>query len=452
MVACAFGSALLAAAALPGNRFGLAASVVMYGLIATAVLVRRGSAWFLVPAAVLALTPFIRDAGWVVAPDLVAAFVLTALAAGGADEWTTMRSALGRTLRSFAPGIPAVIAPVFAWLERDRIRSAVPLLRGLGLGAVLLVVFGTLFISADAAFGEVVNQAVPGWSLGDLPQRVLVFALAAGLAGALALTAAQPQLAVDREPATPRLQPAEWIPAIALLDLLFAAFVGVQLAVLFGGHDHVLHTTGLTYAQYARHGFVELIVVAALTLAVTAIAARHAARTNTTRRRALYVLTGILFVLTLVVLASALRRLGLYEDAFGFTRTRLLAHGIILWLGALFVLLAILAVRGRHIARPVVVLTAVALIGATVANPDAMIAARNADRFEKTGKVDTVYLSQLSADAVPRLARLPEPIRSCVLAAHAQRLADGDALAEANVARTRARDALAGVPLNECKR
>jgi MFS family permease len=451
-VACALGAALLAAAALPGNRFGVAAAVVMCALIATAVFVRRGSAWYLVPAALLAPAPFIRDAGWVVVPDLVAAFVLTALAAGGAHEWATMRSALGRTLRSFAPGIPAVIAPAFGWLERERIRSAVPLLRGLGLGAVLLIVFGTLFISADAAFAEVVHQAVPSWSLGDLPERVVVFALVAGLAGALALTAAQPRLAVDRDTVSPRLQPPEWIPAIALLDLLFAAFVAVQLTVLFGGHDHVLRTTGLTYAQYARHGFVELIVAAALTLAVAAIAARHAARKNATQRRALYVLTGILFALTLVVLASALRRLGLYEDAFGFTRMRLLAHGIIVWLGALFVLVGALAVLGRAVARPVVVLSAVGLIAATFANPDAMIAARNADRFERTGKLDAVYLSHLSADAVPRLARLPVPVRSCVLAPNAQRLEAGDTLAEANVARARARDALAGVPLNECKR
>jgi glyoxylase-like metal-dependent hydrolase (beta-lactamase superfamily II) len=111
-----------------------------------------------------------------------------------------------------------------------------------------------------------------------------------------------------------------------------------------------------------------------------------------------------------------------------------------------------MAVLGRKIARPVVVISAVALIGATFANPDGMIAARNADRLERTGRIDAVYLSHLSADAVPRLARLPEPIRSCVLAPNAHRLAGGDALAEANRARARARDALAGVPLNDCKR
>jgi hypothetical protein len=250
------------------------------------------------------------------------------------------------------------------------------------------------------------------------------------------------------------LQPAEWIPALVLLDLLFAAFVGVQLAVLFGGHDHVLRTTGLTYAEYARQGFVELIVTAVLTLAVAALAGRHAARVNLTQRRALVILTGVLFALTLVVLASALRRLGLYEEAFGFTRTRLFAHGVILWLGALFVLVAVCTAIGRpaEIPRASIVLTALALIGATLANPDGMIVTRNGDRLAATGRIDAGYLRGLSADAVPSVMGLPPSVRACALGPQAKRLARGDDLAEWNLARSRARDALAGVPREACKR
>jgi MFS family permease len=447
-------TALVAGAGLPGNRFGLAASLVMCGLIATALVVRRGTPLFLVPAALLALAPFVRDAGWVVAPDLVAAVALTAFAAASASDWAAMRAALGRTVARLFPGIPAVLAPLFGWLERDRIRTALPLLRGLALGGILLVVFGALFVSADAAFAEVVNETVPSWSLGDLPQRALVFTIVAALAGALALTAAEPRLVVEQASVRVRLQPVEWIPAIALLDLLFAAFVAVQLAVLFGGHDHVLDTTGLTYAEYARQGFVELIAAAALTLGVAGFVGRHGARHTSTQRRALFILTGILFGLTLVVLASALRRLGLYEEAFGFTRTRLLAHGIILWLGALFVLVAAYSAAGRarDLARASVALTAVALIAATLANPDGLIAARNADRFESTGRVDAGYLADLSADAVPRLAELPPALRACVIGPQSERLRDRDKRAEANLARSRARAALAGLPPASCNR
>ena len=59
-----------------------------------------------------------------------------------------------------------------------------------------------------------------------------------------------------------------------MLDVLFAAFVVLQLAALFGGDEHVLRTAGLTYAEYAREGFAQLMAVAALTLAMIALARR----------------------------------------------------------------------------------------------------------------------------------------------------------------------------------
>ncbi|HYZ28163.1 MAG TPA: DUF4173 domain-containing protein [Thermoleophilaceae bacterium] len=454
-IACALAAALFAAATLPGNRFGLAASLVFLAVMGAGVLTRRGDRPFLIAAVVLALAPLVRDAAWVVAPDMVAAFLLASLGAARAANWSAMRAALGRTFSSLAPALPALLVPLAAAISRDRVRSTLPLLRGLALGAVLLVVFGTLFVSADAAFAEVIdNTLVPDWSLGAVPERALVFALAALLAGALALSAAQPIAAGASRDAPPRLQPAEWIPALALLDLLFAAFVGVQLAVLFGGDQHVLRTAGLTYADYARHGFAELIVAAALTLVVVGVAARHAGRRDELQRRALLGLGGVLFALTLVVLASALKRLELYEEAFGFTRTRLLAHGFIFWLAGLFVLVGGCAALGwaRHVPRSAVLLTAAGLVAATLANPDAMIAARNADRYSASGRIDVAYLRGLSADAVPRLATLPSDVRRCVLDRQAARLARGDELAEVNLARSRARAALAALPLSTCTR
>ena len=89
------------------------------------------------------------------------------------------------------------------------------------------------------------------------------------LVGALGLAlAARGTLRGAARFAAPRLRLAEWAIPLALLDLLFLAFVAVQLTVLFGGHDHVLETSGLTYAEYAREGFWQLIAAAALTLVV----------------------------------------------------------------------------------------------------------------------------------------------------------------------------------------
>ncbi|CAN5694417.1 hypothetical protein BH18ACT13_BH18ACT13_11700 [soil metagenome] len=101
--------------------------------------------------------------------------------------------------------------------------------------------------------------------------------------------------------------------------MLFLVFVVVQVTVLFGGHDHVLETAGLAYAEYARQGFWQLIVAAVLTLAVIAAAARVAQPHHAAEKTLLRALLGTLCVLTIVIVASALHRLDLYEEAFGLT-------------------------------------------------------------------------------------------------------------------------------------
>jgi hypothetical protein len=237
-----------------------------------------------------------------------------------------------------------------------------------------------------------------------------------------------------------RLSFVEWALPLAVLDALFLAFVAVQLTVLFGGNDHVLKTAGLTYAEYARQGFWQLIAAAALTLVVVKGATLVAQPRTTTEERTLQLLLGLLCALTLVVLASALHRLTLYVDAFGFTRPRLAAEGFILWLGGTFAILLLLGALRRTASFPRTVLawTASALVAFSIANPDARIADRNVERWRNTGRLDVGYVSTLSADAVPALSELPAPLRSRVLAQIADRVSREEPWSSANLSRARA--------------
>jgi hypothetical protein len=236
--------------------------------------------------------------------------------------------------------------------------------------------------------------------------------------------------------------------ALGLLDLLFAVFVVLQVTVLLGGHDHVLRTAGLTYAEYARQGFFQLLAVGILTLGVVAGALRWAARNGRKDSMLLRVLLGVLCALTLVVLASALRRLGLYEAAFGFTQARLTAHAVIWWLGGMLVLVMAAGVRmrGWWLPRAALAVTAVALLTFSALNPDGLVASRNVSRFQETGRIDVAYLAGLSADAVPALAELPPNVRSCVLgmSGAARELGGSEPWYAWNLGREKARQVLAG--------
>jgi hypothetical protein len=369
--------------------------------------------------------PALLDARWVVTVDLVAACLLATTAVAG-------------------PRLVAPLAPFRALEGLDELvpaapATSAPALRGLALGACLLVPFGALFWTADAAFAEIASAA-PVPSPSSVLGRLVVFGLV--LLGSLGLALAATRQLRGPALAVPRLSVGEWAIPLALLDLLFLAFVAVQLTVLFGGHDHVLETSGLTYAEYARQGFWQLIVAAALTLAVVGAAVRVADVRRRADRILLRALLGSLCMLTLVVVASALHRLHLYEYAFGLTRQRLAAETFSWGLGAVFglVLLAGLVrpVR-RELARLALAGAGAGLIAFSLSNPNGRVAERNVDRWKRTGNLDVAYLQGLSADAVPALVGLPDPLRGRVLAPFEDRLSAPEPLTSANYGRHRAR-------------
>lgn len=372
-------------------------------------------AWVLGCLALLAV-PALRDSAWPSTLAVLAAVLLGALALHGSRTWPgVFLSPLG-----FADSTVSGIAWVLKGLRsrggigKDR---WLPVVKATAVAVALLVLFGALFASADAAFADLLGGLVPDVSVEDGPIRFMLFVLGVVIAVAAARTAAAP-LRWDRiqvAPGKPRSR-IEWALPLVVLNLLFAGFNAVQATVLFGGYDKVLESTGLTYAEYARQGFWQLLWATLLTLAVIALALRWAPRSGAGDRRLVRVVLGLLCALTLVVVAAALRRMDLYVDAYGLTRLRVSVAAMELWLGLVIVLIMAAGVFGaRWLPRAVAGSAAAAVLAFGLLSPDGMVAERNVARFEKDQKIDLAYFQSLSADAVPALDRLPEPQRSCAL-------------------------------------
>jgi hypothetical protein len=187
--------------------------------------------------------------------------------------------------------------------------------------------------------------------------------------------------------------------------------------VLFGDRDYVMRTVGLTFAEYARRGFWQLLVITMLTLLVMIVAARKAPRVDAGDRLLLRLLLGGLALGALVVVASALWRMSVYEEAYGFTRLRVFVSAFEVWLGVLFVFVLVAGIRLRAAWLPRMAFAAwvLMLLGLAMLNPDRFIAEQNVARFERTQRIDAWYLSTLSADAAPVLNRLPDKYRACAL-------------------------------------
>ncbi|MGQ0824259.1 MAG: DUF4153 domain-containing protein [Actinomycetota bacterium] len=194
---------------------------------------------------------------------------------------------------------------------------------------------------------------------------------------------------------------------LGLVATVLGLFVVAQLIALTDAGRRLVEESGLTPAEYARSGFFQLcwaiaVLVAFLTL-VRGLAAPEVLTTPNVR-----VLGAIVPVLALGLVVVSLRRMALYDQAFGLTMLRLCVVGAALWMGGTLIMIALrnagigasrdwLLCGGGAWALALVVV-------ANVANPEAFVVRHNLARAEAGAPLDLTYLGTLSDDAVPGLA------------------------------------------------
>lgn len=439
LLAGALGAGVLGGLLLPERALGVGTFLVLLaaGAVVLAASRDRRDPFTLACAGLcvlLAGTTMLRDADWIVIPCLLAG---AALCVCGVTR--------GRTLGGFL--VAGLMWPFAGFRGLPWLGRTLAVLPGLGHGMALvrtalwslggLVVFGALFVSADALVAEWVDAVVPDLARESFALRAFVAIAVAGTVLAAAYLALNPPR-VDSGTRTGSVaRRYEWLVPVGVVVAVFAVFLVAQATVAFGGHDYLRRTTGLTYAEYVHEGFAQLTIATVLTLLVIWAAGRKASRETASDRLWLRLALGVLCIETLVVVASALRRMQVYQEAYGFTRLRLLVDVFEGWLGLLVlaVLVSGVALRSGWLPRFALLSGAVALLGLAVANPDAWIARHNLDRYAETGRVDWTYLAGLSDDAVPVLNELTGQARACALGG---RETGGDTWLEWNLGRSRA--------------
>jgi Domain of unknown function (DUF4173) len=373
----------------------------------------RGSALLAGTAVVIGVFLAIRAAPWLTA--------LNATAAAGALSAAALLKRRGGVFDVAPSGLAALVAGAerVGAIHRE-VGGRVPGLAGVAVvrGVLLAVpVAGLLLMllaSADAVFAHLLMLDVPANGLGGH-----LGALGAGASGALLLAAIAGHApgSVGRRglPATPR---AEAVVVLIAADAILGAFVTTQAVAALGGADAVVQSAHLSYAEYARTGFFQLVAVAVVMLVVVGTI-----RSLSRRTRALTILSVAAVCLTLVVVAIAAQRMRLYADAYGLTVLRLTVLWAILWiaiaLGLIGIALCGARARRRWLTGALGLSAAVVLIAMNFSNPEATVARVNIERAHGGAAIDLAYLQGLSADAAQTLAR--EPLTSSIVVGLARR-------------------------------
>jgi len=310
-----------------------------------------------------------------------------------------------------AAGAAALVFRDIDWASlpiQGRVRRARGAVVGLAAAVPVAAVFGGLLMRADPVFDRLVSRSLQ-LDVAPLASHLAQVGLWAWLAAGVIRLVCRDDAGLalpGRRGGTLGL--GEVGTVLAVVDLLFAAFVVVQFRYLFGGADLVRGLTGMSYAEYARRGFFELVAVAALSLPLLLLADWSLDQREPARARRFRWLAGLMLLLLDVMLASALFRMRLYTAEYGLTELRFYTTAFMGWLVLVLGWFGATVLRGRRERFGTGALLAgwLVLAGLNLGNPDAIIASVNLGRAADGRPLDPAYAARLSADALPVFHRL----------------------------------------------
>jgi len=315
---------------------------------------------------------------------------------------------------------------------RKHKKSVWPIVRGLLLAFPILLVFTTLFSSADQIFAQRLDDFLANLNPEKLTEIIFrgsyILIIAYFLVGIIRHAESRSQnkklIGLDKPTVAPFLGFTEASIILGNVLLLFSVFVIIQFQYFFSGQANIV-IEGFTYSEYARRGFGELVTVAVFSLILLQSLSAITKRESNKQEKIFSGLVVGLVSLVIIILASSFQRLFLYESAYGFSQLRTYSHVFMIWLGIL--LMAVVAIEIFKHQRAFVTIALLVLMGFTaslnILNVDGFIARQNINRAVHGKELDASYLSTLTSDAVPTLAKayssldLPSKIKDGVGAA-----------------------------------
>ena len=188
------------------------------------------------------------------------------------------------------------------------------------------------------------------------------------------------------------------------LNLIYLVFCYIQIKSLF------MRNTTLNYADSARQGFFQLMIVSIINLVTILIAKKRENKDETKTNRFINYMSLIMIAFTFIIVISASIRMYFYESAYGYTLLRLLVYCALFTESILFIP-TIIYILDKKINLPKMYFAIVLVIYVcmNLANFDNIIAKRNVNRYIETGKIDLYYLkNETGTDAINQIFKIME--------------------------------------------
>ncbi len=296
-------------------------------------------------------------------------------------------------------------------VNEDKLLVWKKVLIGVVISVPVLGVVLSLLMTADAQFERLVG-GIPNWfrvldAEGIIRMIVILFCMAAffGLMQALY----KKQIKVSEQhaniPSSLKLDNVITITVLILINSVYVLFTIVQFKYFFSGSLQ----GDFTYAEYARKGFFELLFVTLINLSITVLVISLGDNSRNGLKRMRQTMLTVLVLASFVMLSSAFLRMSMYEDAYGFTFTRVLVHSFMIFLMVIYTYTLLkIWIEKLNLVHFYFITSLIYYTAITVIDLDRIVINENVNRYEASGKIDVHYLSSLSATGVLELIDLYE--------------------------------------------
>ncbi len=328
-------------------------------------------------------------------------------------HWSDLRFIADIVKRVFTPfgSIHKPFTTFFGMISLDtgdKRRTVVSkILIGVIISVPLLAIIIWLLSSADIVFKNLFTD-IPFWTMFKhifivLPISIYVFSFIFSIFKA---KESNEKKIYDKIGWKLFIDPTVLLTILSLLNIVYIVFAVIQFTYLFGGDTFMLPSS-FSYAEYARRGFFELIVVTVINFAILFFSITFVRKES---RKANIVIKSFLSALvffTFILLISAFYRMVLYEMAYGYTYLRIFVQAFMVLLFLLFIINLVYIWYSRiPIISAYILCSLILFIILNFANVDVIIAKNNINRYYRTGEIDVNYLEGLSYDAIAETTRL----------------------------------------------
>lgn len=189
---------------------------------------------------------------------------------------------------------------------------------------------------------------------------------------------------------------------LTALNIIYIVFDIVQIKSLF------LHSvaSNINYAQYARSGFFELLIISVINFIIIILAKRSK---DNKYNKAMSI---AMIFLTLVIICSSFYRMSLYEQAYGYTLLRLSVYTFLITEALLLIPTVVYIVKDKmNILNYYVVIVTIVYIFVNLFSVDCIIANRNIERYREKDDIDIEYLSNYYSDNIPILVEFRKELK-----------------------------------------